>query len=122
YDGLLGKLVAWAPTRDEARRRLLNALDEFSLLGVRHTAEFLHDVVASGAFERADLSTELIDDFFDGWRPNDDRLEHALVAAALAVSGALASDGARLAADHESQTSGRTPWTDLTGFELWKRR
>ncbi|MGH7947779.1 MAG: acetyl-CoA carboxylase biotin carboxylase subunit, partial [Candidatus Binataceae bacterium] len=42
YDGLLGKLVAWAPTRDEARRRLLNALDEFSLLGVRHTAEFLH--------------------------------------------------------------------------------
>jgi acetyl/propionyl-CoA carboxylase alpha subunit len=122
YDGLLGKLVAWAANREEARWRMLNALDEFSLLGIRHTAEFLRDVIASSAFERANLSTGFIDEFFGGWHPNDERCEHALVAAVLAASGALGSDGAQRGGYHDARPAGRSPWADLPNFELWKRQ
>ncbi|MGH7865209.1 MAG: acetyl-CoA carboxylase biotin carboxylase subunit [Candidatus Binataceae bacterium] len=122
YDGLLGKLVAWAPTREEARRRMLLALDEFSLLGVRNTAGFLRDLIASTAFERANLSTRFIDEFAGNWHPNDELREHALVAAALAAAGLLASDGTPRDGHRDTRPSGRSPWVDLAGFELWKRQ
>ena len=37
YDNLVGKLIVWAPTREQARVRMLRALDEFSIDGVHTT-------------------------------------------------------------------------------------
>ena len=37
YDNLVGKLIVWAPTREQARVRMLRALDEFAIDGVHTT-------------------------------------------------------------------------------------
>ena len=37
YDNLVGKLIVWAPDRDRAIERMLRALDEFEIEGVRTT-------------------------------------------------------------------------------------
>ncbi len=58
YDSLLGKLIAWAPTRELALRRLADALAATTIRGVSTTATLLRavlrhpDVVAGGVSTR----------------------------------------------------------------------
>ena len=58
YDSMLAKLVAWGETREEARRRLAQALRETVLLGVPSNRAFLlrclaHPALAAGAVNTA---------------------------------------------------------------------
>ena len=97
YDGLLGKLVCYGANREEARGRLVNALDEFALLGVTNNAAYLRDIVASEQFRDAKLSTHFIDSFFSGWEIGKPEIDAAIVAAAITAGGAMGdipSDGA----------------------------
>ncbi|MGO9602518.1 MAG: acetyl/propionyl/methylcrotonyl-CoA carboxylase subunit alpha [Candidatus Binataceae bacterium] len=119
YDGLLGKLICFGAEREEVRRRMVAAFDEFAILGVTNTAGFLRDVVASDPFARADLSTRFIEEFFsDPARVDQVETDAALIAAALAAEiPALAATGINASVNGAS----RSPWTELGGFELWRR-
>ncbi|SEG95479.1 acetyl-CoA carboxylase, biotin carboxylase subunit [Nonomuraea solani] len=50
YDSLLAKIIAWAPTRDRAIRRLDRALGEFRCDGLTTNTAFLRRVLADPAF------------------------------------------------------------------------
>lgn len=123
YDGLLGKLVCYGANREEARGRLVNALGEFALLGVTNNAAYLRDIIASGQFRDAKLSTHFIDSFFSGWEIGKSEIDAAIVAAAITAGGAMGdipSDGAAL--PPSAGTERRSPWDDLKNFELWGSR
>ncbi|MHB8384702.1 MAG: acetyl-CoA carboxylase biotin carboxylase subunit [Candidatus Binataceae bacterium] len=123
YDGLLGKLITYGADREQARTRMLGALDELAILGVTNTAGFLRDVVASETFARADLSTRFIEEHFPAW-PGEDRAvaSAALIAAALTAADALgANPGHHASAGASTALADRSPWTELRGFELWRR-
>jgi acetyl/propionyl-CoA carboxylase alpha subunit len=124
YDSLIAKLICHGRDREQARRRMVDALGEFSLLGIRNTAAFLRDVVASEPFARADLSTRFIPEHFPQWKPGDGLLREALIAAALAAAGEFGADaangaGGRGVVEHPQS---RSPWTRMGNFELWDRR
>ena len=120
YDGLLGKLICSGADREQARRRMIAAFDEFSILGVANTAGFLRDVMASEPYARADLSTRFIEEFFSGpAKIEQSESDAALIAAALA---AQAPQVAAAGAANGSRPSVRSPWTELNGFELWRRQ
>jgi acetyl-CoA carboxylase biotin carboxylase subunit len=85
YDSLLSKLVVWGADREQARRRMLRALDEFVLEGVHNNLAFHRWLVAHPAFAAGKLSTRFLDDHF---RPGAlavgrEATEVALLAAAL---------------------------------------
>jgi len=91
------------------------------LLGVTNNAAYLRDIVASGQFRDAKLSTHFIDSFFSGWELGKPEIDAAIVAAAITAGGAMGdipSDGPALPAGAER----RSPWDDLKNFELWGSR
>src|ERR1700736_1376067 len=89
YDSLLAKVICYGANREEARRRMLLALDEVMIVGLHHTTAFLRDVIANGHFERGELSTHFVDDHFKGWRYDASAEKAALIAAALVASRAI---------------------------------
>src|SRR5262249_32921081 len=60
YDSLLAKLVVWGADREQARRRMLRALHEFVLEGVRTNLSFHRWLAAHPAFAAGDLSPGFI--------------------------------------------------------------
>jgi acetyl/propionyl-CoA carboxylase alpha subunit len=123
YDSLLAKIICWGASREDARVRMIGALDEFSLLGVHHAAAFLRDVVASPPFAEADLSTRFVPEFFPSWRADRDQLKAALLTAVAMVPDGAGVARARSAAraDDRAGVAG-SPWAQLGGFEPWGRR
>jgi acetyl/propionyl-CoA carboxylase alpha subunit len=120
YDGLVGKLICYGADREEARLRMVNALDEFALLGVTNNAAYLRDIVASDQFRYANLSTRFIEEFCPRWHPDDAHMTAALVAAAIASDGVFA--GEQHPADASPAATNRSPWESLKNFELWRAR
>ena len=62
YDPLLAKLVAWAETREAARRRLVAALRHFAVLGIRSNVPFLIRVLEHPRFGDGGIDTSFLDD------------------------------------------------------------
>jgi acetyl-CoA/propionyl-CoA carboxylase biotin carboxyl carrier protein len=61
YDSLIAKLVVWAPTREEARRRMLRALDEFVVDGVATTIPAHRMLLQQPDFEDGSYSTVTVE-------------------------------------------------------------
>ncbi len=61
YDSLLGKLIVWGETRDEAVARARRALDEFIVVGIPTTIPFHQLVVENAAFARGEVYTDFIE-------------------------------------------------------------
>ncbi|MBE7463627.1 MAG: ATP-grasp domain-containing protein [Planctomycetes bacterium] len=60
YDSLLGKVLAWGQTREEAIQRLALALDETVLAPVAHTAPFLRRLILERPFRSGAYDTSLL--------------------------------------------------------------
>ncbi|HUK58959.1 MAG TPA: acetyl-CoA carboxylase biotin carboxylase subunit [Stellaceae bacterium] len=60
YDPMIAKLVASAPTREGAIRRMADALDAFYIEGPSHNLPFLAALVRSDRFRQGALSTAFI--------------------------------------------------------------
>ena len=63
YDSLLAKLVAYGESRDHAVRRLLRAMDEYTVSGIKTNLGFLRELLMDKAFQRGDLHTGFIEEF-----------------------------------------------------------
>lgn len=61
YDPLLEKVTAWAPTADEAIKRMDRALREFRIRGVATNLTFLENVIAHPQFLDNSYTTRFID-------------------------------------------------------------
>ncbi|MGC8807910.1 MAG: acetyl-CoA carboxylase biotin carboxylase subunit [Thiomonas sp.] len=105
YDPMIAKLIAWAPTREQARLRLRQALAATHIAGVQTNVQFLHRLLGQEAFAAGVVDTGLIH-----------RHQGALLAppaiaphlACAAVVGALLED------ERQAQTD--DPWSACDGF------
>ena len=63
YDSMIAKLIAHAPTRDEARAKLATALDETVALGVPTNKDFLAAVLRDKEFAAGGATTDFLSHF-----------------------------------------------------------
>ena len=61
YDPMLGKVIAWAPTRTEAVDDLAHALGETAILGVTTNTGFLRTLLTSEELREATIDTAWLD-------------------------------------------------------------
>jgi acetyl-CoA/propionyl-CoA carboxylase len=61
YDSLTAKLISWGSTFDESRRRMRNALDEFTIEGINTTIPLYKTIMNDEHFINGDLSTDYLD-------------------------------------------------------------
>jgi len=103
YDPMLGKLIAWGETREQARLRLLAMLDEFAVGGVRTNLAFLRHIIGHPAFAAAELDT--------GFIPRHQ-------AELLPASAALPEAFWQAAAAAFVRPTGNAPWAAANGLRL----
>ena len=60
YDSLLAKVIAHGENREVARRRMLTALEEFTVEGIATTAEFARALLESPSFVKGDYHTDTL--------------------------------------------------------------
>lgn len=84
YDPLLSKLITWGTTRAEAIHRMLRALSEYQIYGIKTTIPFFKRILLHPNFIAGDYNTHFISNLEkeeDGEKPDD--LVVALIAAGI---------------------------------------
>jgi acetyl/propionyl-CoA carboxylase alpha subunit len=121
YDPLLAKLIAWGPNREQARRRLVEALRETVLLGLVTNQTFLIELLESESFKTGQTFTHTVE--AKTWHADTrDFIVPMLLAAALALQQEIApTRGARSSRDGATREQGDpySPWESLGRWRLF---
>ena len=64
YDSLIGKLIAWGESRDEAIMRMGTSLERLRLSGIRTTTPLLTDIIRHPAFLAGEITTSFLKQHF----------------------------------------------------------
>jgi acetyl-CoA/propionyl-CoA carboxylase len=89
YDSLVAKLLAWGSNFNEARIRMRNALDEFTIEGINTTIPLYRTIMEEPNFIKGELSTDYLDRFKVFDRMNEEVRSAASEKAQAAVAAAL---------------------------------
>jgi geranyl-CoA carboxylase alpha subunit len=113
YDPMLAKVIAYGATREEARRKLVRAVENCVLLGVNGNQRFLANLLSNGEFAAGNATTAFIAEHFS----EDPSLSpQAPSAAELASAAALLYQASANARAHQGElagwrSAGSAPWS-----------
>ncbi|MBN1155489.1 acetyl-CoA carboxylase biotin carboxylase subunit [candidate division KSB1 bacterium] len=113
YDPILAKLIVWGETRDDAIARLIAAIDDYVILGVKHQLPFLKDVVNHKDFREGRTSTDFIESHYHDWKP-----VHGLKKIAVAAAVIQEMNAEHDFPQRQRQRDLYNPWTQLGYWEL----
>ena len=95
YDPLISKVIAWAPDRAGAIARMVRALTEYDVRGIKTTIGFCRWLLDTKAFRAGDFDTTSVDRLIDQYRKaageHDAELEELVAIAAALHAGRAAA-------------------------------
>lgn len=65
YDPMIAKLVVWGDDREVAIQRMIQAIDQYQVSGIKHNLDFCKYVLKHEAFVSGDFDTNFIKHYFD---------------------------------------------------------
>jgi acetyl-CoA carboxylase biotin carboxylase subunit len=66
YDSLVAKLVTWGQNREDARLRMITALERFQLSGIETTCGLLAEILAQTEFKTGEYTTAFLEQLLSG--------------------------------------------------------
>ena len=64
YDSMVGKLICWGKDREEARHRMLRALNEYVITGIKTTIPFHREILNDDVFISGNFNTSFLEKSF----------------------------------------------------------
>ena len=114
YDPMLSKLIAYAPTRKQAIKRLLRALDEYFVGGIATNLSLFRRILLDSAFEAGEIDTGYLDRLLSTRATPDRSLGRSSDAELIAMAAAI------FASLEANSTNAVAPGTQLSSGEKWK--
>ena len=62
YDSMIAKLICWGKDREDARKRMLRALDEYAITGIKTTIPFHLRILNNSQFIKGEFTTKFIEE------------------------------------------------------------
>ncbi len=117
YDPMLAKLITWGHDREEARAKMMRALQDTVVLGVQTNIPYLLAILAEPHFVAGDTPTSYLADHFADWQPTapDDELAW-LAAAAFEALKTGGKSGAMGSISAETPAQSLDPWQRQDGW------
>ena len=127
YDPMLSKLIAWAPNREMAINRLLRALDEYVVSGIRTNLSLFRRILDDPDFRAARIDTGYLDRLLSGPPPETVALSSASTIPALAAAAIFEANrnGTRAAPNGSVNHNGswkKTARHEAIGSANWSTR
>ena len=94
YDPMIAKLIAHAPTRNEAIEKLTKAINDFRIVGLETTLSFGKWAIHQPAFVEGKFDTHFVAKYFSPEKLITQNTLEAKAAAALAIKALLMEQGA----------------------------
>ena len=108
YDPMIAKLVAWGASREEVCQKLINALGEYCIQGVRTNVSFLRAILQEAEFRKGNTTTDYLSRYLPRHEVPPALLDTALALTALAQPEAATGSAAGPVFQE--------PWTMLSGW------
>jgi acetyl-CoA carboxylase, biotin carboxylase subunit len=111
YDPMISKLVAYGSDREEARKRMIRAIDEYNITGIKTTLPFCKFVFGHKAFINGSFDTKFVEKYFHAESlavPNKEEEKVAAVMAGIMFSNVGSNN--------------KTVTNASSSYSNWKRR
>jgi acetyl-CoA carboxylase biotin carboxylase subunit len=115
YDPLIAKLIAWGETRDAARRRALEALRNFPVLGIKTNIPMLADLLEHPRFVSGAIDTRFLDNEGGALAA---RFAVAPPAEVLAIAAVAKASGSVGSSRQSGTRTDLDPWASLRGARV----
>lgn len=115
YDPILAKLITYGQNREESRIRMINALKENVILGVKTSIPLMIEVLQHKEYISGNISTNFLNDYFSEKIPvNEDEMKMAL-----AVAGLTQVQKKDKVKDNSINGNQSNPWLEIGKWELF---
>ena len=115
YDPIMAKLIVHAPDRELAIAKMIDALNNYKILGVRTSKKFMIDVMSHPKFVEGITYTSFIADYM-GDRDTE-HVDHHELAIAAAAAAASSRNGSITAGGAGAQVA-PTPWQAAGSWQI----
>ncbi|MBT30426.1 MAG: biotin carboxylase [Thalassobius sp.] len=112
YDPMIAKLIVHAKNRDEAIARMLRAIEEYDISGIKTTLPFCQFVLAHDSFVSGKFTTKFVEKFFTPEVLSQELSEQEYQAASVLIYEYLQKTGASETTNAIQNKAGSSKWKE----------